>query len=330
MKTLTVMLGVLFLAGCSTVPPASLQQSTDLQVHFFNVGAGMCQLMTCPGAKASPILADCGSSGRSDSDLTKDQVAQLISSLTQNLALPPIVVISHKDSDHHNWIPGVLGQKKAKAIFISGTINDYADATKKWLVEQNNHGVTIYDQLSGGVKTVDALACGTAKSKILAANVGNTSNSKSLVFMTEYRGKKILFTGDAQESTQMAVMKLFKTRQNEVIGPILSVPHHGAVSHGSNNAAWAEFIQPKVAVYNAGTKHLHPRCGAVDAYRRYLVTSQDHNVGCGSDGDWSWLETDKAEYVTEDQGTISVTIDRDGVVSVGCSSQTSNCAISSW
>ena len=130
-------------------------------------------------------------------------------------------------------------------------------------------------------------------------------NAVSPITYLEYMGKKIVFTGDVVGEPAERVMEnyeagVYNNMFSDGEGGYYSVnfeggvdvykaAHHGSATHGSNSAAFIEFMQPKYAVVSVGAGNSY---GLPDAD----VLTRFENVGA-------------AVYRTDVNGTVVVTIE---------------------
>jgi beta-lactamase superfamily II metal-dependent hydrolase len=306
----------------ASVAVAAAKDDDDLRTHFLNVGAGLCTITECSGSdNPSPIIYDCGSSGGSDEDMDETAAASYIDGiLTANDDTAPIVVVSHTDTDHNNWIPTVMEDRTAESIWLGGNRTSYPLDFQDWLDEQQNDGVAINSDFPAGWHNdgdpVAGLACGDGDSYVLTVNSGSNPNDRSLVLEITNDDFNVTLTGDATGVTQNAAMDNF----DDVLTSILLGSHHGADSSGSNSTEWADATQPDGVVFSAGTRYYHPRCNAVTPYEPYVLDADGHDLQCGNSGSWAPAETvTQALYNTEDNGVVTVTGTEDNVITVECS-----------
>ncbi len=151
---------------------------------------------------------------------------------------------------------------------------------------------------SMGKTTLASCGSGTGDPTIRAVAVNDhpednkDKNANSIVLHIEYKGKTIVLPGDAEMDallrsigyrrcssgagcTQNSLGNNSKNLKYEYAPPpgepvigltagkanidILAVPHHGAVTFGSNNQFWINAMDPKYLVYSHGnTSHGHP------------------------------------------------------------------------
>lgn len=82
------------------------------------------------------------------------------------------------------------------------------------------------------------------------------SNGASIAFILEYKGKKLLFLGDAHEDVISDSLEKYKSRGNSLDFDVVKISHHGSIK---NNFMWIEKIKSKKYLISTnGKKHGHP------------------------------------------------------------------------
>ena len=308
----------------SALPP---RMEDEMRIHFYNVGAGTCTLIECPGPDASPIVVDCGESvgGRGIHAISRRALKARMRHAIGSRS--PDVVLSHSDGDHVSLIPHVLDGIRAATIWQGDQPIDYPDDVREWIAGQKQGGAVLHRGFSADwhhdAKVIDdGLQCGKASSYVLTVNSGlgdgqvKDDNANSLVLMLTYGRFSTIFTGDATGATEDAARTNFPKRLDTTV---LTASHHGASSAGSNGPEWASATQPKIVVYSAGTKHGHPRCVARDVLVDTLATVPEHNAICGtSNSDYRTYPTGRAEYMTRVNGAITITTDGRSPLRLDC------------
>lgn len=174
----------------------------------------------------------------------------------------------------------------------------------------------------------------------------NDSNEDSAVACITLNGKNFIFPGDATGKTTGTIIS--KISESKLLkSEFLVASHHGADSHGSNNAEWAWMTSPSYVVFSAGINagYKHPRFAAIHNYMPYLKQEKKHRftfsgeigrkidksqtsfadcwnstlvemleVKDGSESYWINIETQKAAYSTHSSGTITFSIKKEGIV----------------
>lgn len=328
----------------SAMPPALTEEAlapqvipvratTTLRAHYFYVGAGMCHVVECPGNNAPVLLDDCGSSN-SDGGLSKDQAVAAVQATTAGR--PVILVFSHSDADHSNYVPDIFPNPTPvaiRSIWGGGSYANYNDRVKTWLREARDAhipirmnafpdpGVSGFDPgWSNDGNRVDALQCGTANTYVLTVNSTKGANAASMMLMIDHNGEKLLFPGDATGDAQAQAVENAGNNHkpaNFLFTDVLEVSHHGAESNGSNNKAWAESTLPRYLLSSAGNSYYHPRCQAIQNYRdaigSRLLGAPAHILYCGENGQWWKYENEPyAIFGTNSNGTLTVDVNAGG------------------
>ncbi|MDE0029121.1 MAG: hypothetical protein OXU42_06965 [Deltaproteobacteria bacterium] len=310
------------------VSPLPDRREDELRVHFYNVGAGTCTVVECPGPNARPIIVDCGrlAGGRGKHAISDQELKTRIRDTLGDRS--PEVVLSHSDLDHVSLIPHVLGEVQISAVWQGDDPEDYPKNLRSWVLRQQEQGAAIHgrfakDWHNDGQPIANGLDCGTASSYVLTVNSGepatNSSdddNANSLVLMLKYGSFGVIFTGDATGVTESAAIANFG---DGLRATVLTASHHGASSEGSNSAAWAAATRPAVVVYSAGTLYGHPTCATRQTLSDSLAETPKHHVICGktADGENDKFST-RAEYMTRVNGAITITTDGEAPLRLDC------------
>jgi hypothetical protein len=82
------------------------------------------------------------------------------------------------------------------------------------------------------------------------------SNGSSIAFILEYKGKKCLFLGDAQEDVVIRSLDDYRNSGENMNFDVVKTSHHGSLK---NNFKWLENIKAKKYLISTnGKKHNHP------------------------------------------------------------------------
>lgn len=295
------------------VTPLLLRQEDELRVHFLAIGTGACTVVECPGPNAPPMVVDCGSTDRSETDFTSDElrahVHEILDGRRTNL------VLSHGDADHFNQIESVLQGIPLGDVWQGGESDEYTDDLQTFLEQNVSDPDDLHQDLNEDFDNDefalddDELDCGDASVFILTVNTGVKTNAQSLVMLIEHHDFAVTFTGDAFGKTEK---KAWENHGGRVKTTVLSGSHHGASTRGSNgtgatSSEWPEKTAPEVLVYSTGNKYRHPRCVATRQYHPYVAEVPAHPMRCGRKKSYKWETTRRAEYNTKVNGTIVVT-----------------------
>jgi beta-lactamase superfamily II metal-dependent hydrolase len=297
----------------------------ELRIHFFNVGPGTCTLVECPGSNGSAMIIDCGSHWQfqTKTGQTAEQIKEKILPILSNYTTPPTLILSHGDYDHYTYLPTVLSEVQTGHIWQGGTKDSYeSKGFPTWLTQQVQGGAVLNQELSVNFHNqaadgpLNGLSCGSANTYILTVNTPGSKNANSLVLMLEYEDFTAIFTGDAEGVTEDRI------RQNYPAGLKASVlvgSHHGSSTHRSNSSEWANAVAPKMSVFSSGYQFQHPKCASVARFKPYLSGAPSHPIQCDSTANMTPTQSLRAEYMTERNGTVTVTTNGHSPMRVTCS-----------
>ena len=244
----------------------SANAGSDLQLTWVNTAVGTCQIVSCPVVDSntpSPIIiVDCGTKGgrgksfvqnRSLFGINNNPEDNIRSVMAEYSADRDItVVVSHGDGDHYNQIDTVITGREDKVtkVYYGGILSNYGPKSK--FLKLNING-----ELIAKPGAVDQeIECGGASATIISAFKDRNKNKKnlnSIVLFLEYKGMRVLLTGDAWGQTQEQANTWINNNRTSSPFTILVSSHHGAHGHGSNNRKWADFIKPKIVIHPSGT-----------------------------------------------------------------------------
>jgi competence protein ComEC len=306
-------------AGFGTAMSVAKSVPDNLRVHFIPVGAGSCQIIECPGSD-DVIVNDCGQLGKSPNSWDLDDIQSYVASVVGSDQ--PAVVVSHADFDHYAYIPSLIDPSSTEVVLFGGIEEDFGDDMREWLSRvpgtRLRHGWE-----AGYHEEIPELRCGVAKVHMLTVNIEGSKNANSLVLGIQHSNTTVILTGDAEDVTQDSAMTNYPQLTQNVT--LLSASHHGARTHGSNNAPWANHTAPSIIVYSSGVKYGHPSASIVPNYQGTLLDVPAHPMWTNAHyADEINYDSAQAEYVTELNGLI--VFESDGnAVGLACQYQDDPC-----
>ena len=225
-----------------TSPPAPTPTPSpttqELKVHFIDVGQGDSILIDFGDTE---MLIDGGDKSPGVVTYLADYVDGALEAM----------VATHPHADHIGGLIAVLNAFEIEEIWLNGdtsTSKTYAEFTAAIQAE---------DAVVNIGKRGDKINVGESSFLILnPATLDGTTNNNSLVLSLQYGNIDFLFTGDAEQEAEAAMLVSGVVPVPDV--EILKVGHHG-----SNTACSNEFItaaKPEIAVYMAGegNRYGHP------------------------------------------------------------------------
>lgn len=121
---------------------------------------------------------------------------------------------------------------------------------------------------------------------ILSANFpakdSKNYNAKSLVLLFEYRGFKVILSGDATATTENFILKNYKNNLAFLRSSGLKLAHHG--SRYSSTKRWLEAVRPQRIFASADEHWSHPYCDPIKRVRDLnppsLIKTHLHRHAC--------------------------------------------------
>ena len=141
----------------------------------------------------------------------------------------------------------------------------------------------------------DTYVLGSAAVTVLGMNSADSINDTSIVLKVQYGETSFLFTGDAEESAEQAIM----TSGQDLSATVLKVGHHG--SSTSSTAKFLDAVDPDYAVISVGKNNSygHPAEETLqklaDRSIQVYRTDQMGDILCTSDGQTVSFTWEKSE-----------------------------------
>ena len=307
----------------TTVIETVAEPGGQLAIHFIDVGQGDSTLIVCPNGNR--ILVDVGSVGGGNPDAIRDYILARLGPANRIHDL----VITHPDRDHYNLIETTLAGVTVEHTTWIGEMAEYGQADfDDWLGavpadRRTNLDVGDFDPMDSPNTQLD---CGGADVFVLSAEEtsGPASwrrNTMSIVLMVRFGEFEAVLTGDATTATEAAILARYPTDWLDV--DVLKIGHHGS-STTSTSAAWANALQPQIAVSSAGhmSQFGHPRQVVVNRLDDHTIAVDPHpfSASTGSRPNYTWSDLedyDEGVYSTSMSGNVTVTTDGVGALRVG-------------
>jgi len=219
-------------------------QTNDLRIDFLDVGQGSATLITTPSGYE--ILVDTGPNKQ-----VLRQLGHLRPMWDRTI---DYVIATHPDLDHIGALPDVLERFQVTQVFSNNkpSKNGVYDAAVSQSVSQLVP--TVFAKNGDQLEFNDGVVINFMYP--FDRDVSDiTTNNTSLVFMLEYYGHKILFTGDAESNIEKKLVERYGTQLDS---DVLVVGHHG--SKTSTHADFVTQVSPQYAVISSGAdnRYGHP------------------------------------------------------------------------
>ena len=267
------LLAVLVLAATLIFPACSPRAQTpasspNLTVHFIDVGQGDAILIDMGDIE---VLIDGGEKNTGAADYIRPYIDGPLE----------VMVATHTHADHIGGLIEILAKYQIKDIWLNGD-NTTTVTFSQFMKAVNAEGVAIHEAEWG-----NTIQAGNLTFIILnpAKPLFSDQNNNSIVLSLKYGDIDFLFTGDAEDKAEAAMLL-------QSVVPIPDIEILKAGHHGSRTASSPDFlnvIRPETAIYSAaaGNSYGHP-------HKETLINLD--NVGAKI-------------YGTDVQGTIVITTD---------------------
>lgn len=298
---LTLIISLLIFSGCSNdiIEPAPeldnvgidtgdakevSQPNGTMKVHYIDVGQADATLLQIVDQNETiNVLIDTG-------DWNATDVVTYLHS--QNIKDIDIIAVTHPHADHIGQLGKIIEEFSVTEVWMNGeTATSQVFAKSLEAIEK--HDVDYYEPEVGEVFDVGPLEITILHPDALTAN----TNNNSLAIRLQYGDVSFLFTGDAEQQAENAILSSGANIQAKIL-------HLG--HHGSNTSSTPDFVQavnPEIAIYSAGVDNSygHPDAEVID-----LITASNIPI-YGTDTHGTIIvETDGKTYtvMTNKQGTL--------------------------
>lgn len=251
--------------------------STDLQVHFFDIGQGDSIFIETPDHVQ--VLVD----GGPDSTVLR-RLAQYMSPFDHSIDM---IVRTHPDSDHISGLIDVLQRYHVGTILTTENVS----ATKTshaFQVAEAKSGARVVMARTGQVWHLGASTTMTVLSPAVNPVAWQT-NPSSIVVQVRYGHTSVMLTGDAPTTIEQQLVTVFGSSLHS---DVLKPGHHG--SRFSTSEEWLQAVDPAYAVISAGknNRYGHPTKEVMDRLWAHHITVystiDDGTVNFLSDGHTIW------------------------------------------
>ncbi len=249
-----------------------------LRVTFLAMDHGCAVLMRLPGGAS--VLYDAGRLLAPDAAVRSASAALWDQGVTRIDA----VILSHADADHFNAVPGLLERFAVKAVFVPEQMFGRSDPAVAYLEAALTRRRVPVHRIAAGAVFEDRAGC---RIEVLHPPEGadfGSDNANALVLAVEYRGRRVLLTGDISPP---GLSHLLAHRVPPCT--VLLAPHHG--SQNSDPPGLVEWCRPELVVISGSRRFGggQPKGAYASAGVKVLHTAHDGAVFVQVDrrGHWS-------------------------------------------
>ena len=234
---------------------------TDLQVHYIDVGQADSILIRVPTESGvKNMLIDAGSSSGYPDSVVTDYLDSL------DIETLAYMIITHPHEDH-----AAAAKEVIEAVDIEQMIFPECEATQRfWLEMLQAMDEKNLEYIPS--KVGDTYQIGDASFEILCPVDGlkiAETNDYSIVLRLDYGENSFLFTGDAEDSSEEAMLEVHPASKFDC--DVLKIGHHGAAN--STTEAFLKAANPSLAIIScgAGNGHGHPTQVVLDRLEQEKV-----------------------------------------------------------
>ena len=206
------------------------------------------------------------------------------------------LILSHPHSDHIGGAASLLRMLRVGAVYDGGVAYP-GEEYDSLLTKERLRGVPWRVAREGDTLTIDAVRFTMLGPDSTTAANARDPNDASVVVMAEYRGVRVLLTGDAERDEESRIVARSGDRLR---AQVLKVAHHG--SNTSSTEPFLDAVQPRVALVSvgAGNTYGHPSPEVLASYERrgvqVLRTDEAGTIVLSTDGRTLWIRTDDESW----------------------------------
>ena len=224
-------------------------KSSDLTVHFIDVGEGDSTLLTCGG---EAMMVDFGVGANKESLLNYVKA--------QGVKKLKYAVGTHPHGDHMGAMSHIINNIPIRKIMLTNHDSDEPFYARTIRDIKRHHIPVIHPKVGARFRL------GKAKIKVLAPlrNHYDRDNDYSLVLKVTYKKISFLLVGDAEKTSEKQMLRRYRRTLKSTI---LKVGHHG--SKTSSSKRFIKAVSPGCAIVSVGpNKFGHPHNKVLNRYRR--------------------------------------------------------------
>ncbi len=287
-----------------------MPESGQLVVHYIDVGQGDCIYISFPDG--TDMLIDCGSQGGSSEYQTS--ALNCLKALNPDGKIDRVMA-THSDTDHISYLDEVFFEFQVNNVYMPNIESSYEKSfefgnkkgTVKELVEKSKlDKFTDDDKIDTLVYAEFFIAALSEPNCNITPNIGKyeirgqdytftfyclsqeewdrrhlnngeQKNAVSPIGILEYAGRRLVFTGDSNNSNE----KYYCETYPYVDCDVLKVAHHG--SNGSSSEEFLKHVKCEYAVISAGGKSYgHPEQDTLDRLKANGIQKIHRTDKCGN------------------------------------------------
>ena len=226
-----------------------------LELHVLDVGQGDAIALRTPLGRW--IVVDAGEAWRSG-----DAGARIVAPfLRRRGGQVAALVLTHPHRDHIGGVPSLLRLLSVGAVYDGGFVYP-SEGYEEVLTSARARGVAWRRAWAGESLTIDGVRLRILGPDSAAVRTARDANDASVVVLAEFRGARVLLTGDAERGEELMMVERFG---DELRADVLKVGHHGSAT--SSSAEFLDRVRPRLGLVSvgAGNEYGHPSVDVLGA-----------------------------------------------------------------
>lgn len=261
-----------------------------LEVHMLDVGQGDAIALRTPRARW--IVMDAGNAWR-----TGDAGERVVLPyLTRRGGPIAALILSHPHTDHVGGAATLLRRMRVGTVLDGGFVHT-SEAYAATIASARARGVPWRVVRAGDSLEIDGVRLAILAPDSARAASATDANEASVILSAEYRGVRVLLTGDAEREEEERVRRQYP---GQLRADILKVGHHGSAT--SSSPGFLDAVRPRVALVSvgAGNTYGHPSDAVLDALARrgahVMRTDDDGTIVVSTDGTSLRVSTGEGQW----------------------------------
>lgn len=290
-----------------------MPESGQLVVHYIDVGQGDCIYVAFPDG--TDMLIDCGSQGGSSNYQTS--ALNCLKALNPDGKIDRVMA-THSDTDHISYLDEVFFEFQVNNVYMpniessyeksfefgnkKGTVKEHVEKSKRdMFTDEDKINTLVYArffvaalsepncnitlnigkyEIRGQDYTFTFYCLSREEWDRRHLNNGEQKNAVSPIGILEYAGRRLVFTGDSNNSNN-GNEKYYCETYPYVDCDVLKVAHHG--SNGSSSEEFLKHVTCEYAVISAGGKSYgHPEQDTLDRLKANGIQKIHRTDKCGN------------------------------------------------
>jgi competence protein ComEC len=261
-----------------------------LEIHVLDVGQGDAIAVRTPRNRW--IVMDAGNAWGSGDAGTRVVVPHLRRRGGEVAAL----ILSHPHTDHVGGVPALLRALPVQLLLDGGFVHT-SDAYAATMTSARERRVPWRVARAGDSLRIDGVRLLILAPDSVRAMSATEANEASVMALLEWRGVRVLLTGDAERAEEARAQERYR---DALRADILKVGHHGSAT--STGESFLDAVRPRIAVVSvgAGNRYGHPSAAVMESLAArgvaVLRTDEDGTTIVSTDGSKLWVRTEEGRW----------------------------------